>query len=150
MCCHVLLRHERRHDLDAQVATLATSCEVLKPSKKCRKGTHALEPRLDHGLDRRKGPPRADRGPNGPSRMPTGLMIHPMYLHGLPQKVIARDGRLLKRPYTGDTILVAPGERVDVLVKADAPGPWAPHCHILNHAESTQGMFGMVTAMVVE
>jgi FtsP/CotA-like multicopper oxidase with cupredoxin domain len=82
--------------------------------------------------------------------MNEGLMIHPMHLHRLPQKVIARDGHLLKRPYMGDTILVAPGERVDVLVQANTPGPWALHCHILNHAESTQGMFGMVTAMVVE
>jgi FtsP/CotA-like multicopper oxidase with cupredoxin domain len=69
--------------------------------------------------------------------------------------LVIEEGRSLRlreisdRPM-GDTILVAPGERVDVLVKADAPGPWALHCHILNHAESSQGMFGMVTAMVVE
>ena len=28
-----------------------------------------------------------------------------------------------------------------------APG-W--HCHILNHVESDEGMFGMVTAVIVE
>lgn len=45
---------------------------------------------------------------------------------------------------------LAPGERYDVLVKATEPGVWALHCHILNHAESPEGMFGMVTAMIVE
>ena len=29
------------------------------------------------------------------------------------------------------------------------PGTWAFHCHILAHAESDHGMFGMVTALVV-
>ncbi len=30
------------------------------------------------------------------------------------------------------------------------PGVWAWHCHILNHAEGPTGMFGMVTALIVE
>jgi FtsP/CotA-like multicopper oxidase with cupredoxin domain len=30
------------------------------------------------------------------------------------------------------------------------PGTWAFHCHILPHAESQNGMFGMVTALVVQ
>ena len=29
-------------------------------------------------------------------------------------------------------------------------GTWAFHCHILPHAESDHGMFGMVTALVVQ
>jgi FtsP/CotA-like multicopper oxidase with cupredoxin domain len=56
----------------------------------------------------------------------------------------------LSVPRWEDTVLVAPGERVDVLVKATELGIWAFHCHILNHAESDNGMFGMVTAMVVQ
>jgi uncharacterized cupredoxin-like copper-binding protein len=82
--------------------------------------------------------------------MNEGLQIHPMHLHGMPQKVIAKDGHLLPRAHFEDTVLVAPGERVDVLVEATEAGAWAWHCHILTHAESSQGMFGMVTAMVVE
>lgn len=82
--------------------------------------------------------------------MNEGLQIHPMHLHGLPQQVIAIDGHVLKNPYDADTVMVAPGQRVDVLVQATEPGAWAWHCHVLNHAESEQGMFGMVTAMVVE
>ena len=41
-------------------------------------------------------------------------------------------------------------ERYDVLVTCHTPGLWAFHCHILSHAESAHGMFGMVTVMVVE
>jgi FtsP/CotA-like multicopper oxidase with cupredoxin domain len=82
--------------------------------------------------------------------MNEGLQIHPMHLHGLVQKVIAKDGYRLEVPYDVDTLMIAPGERYDVLVKADAPGVWAFHCHILNHVEGPEGMFGMVTAVVVE
>lgn len=52
-------------------------------------------------------------------------------------------------PYDADTILVGPGERYTVLVHADDPGTRAWHCHILNHAENEQRVFGMVTALVV-
>jgi FtsP/CotA-like multicopper oxidase with cupredoxin domain len=82
--------------------------------------------------------------------MNEGLQIHPMHLHGMPQRVIAVDGHLLRHPYDADTVMVAPGQRIDVLVRATEAGTWAWHCHILNHAESEHGMFGMVTAMVVQ
>lgn len=82
--------------------------------------------------------------------MNEGLQIHPMHLHGLPQQVVAKDGWPLPQPRTEDTVLVAPGERVDVIVDATETGPWAFHCHILNHVEAADGMFGMVTALVVE
>ncbi|MEO8323920.1 MAG: multicopper oxidase domain-containing protein [Actinomycetota bacterium] len=73
-----------------------------------------------------------------------------MHLHGVPQKVIAKDGHILPTPHLEDTVLVAPGERVDVIVKATELGTWAFHCHILSHAETTTGMFGMVTAVLVQ
>jgi FtsP/CotA-like multicopper oxidase with cupredoxin domain len=89
--------------------------------------------------------------------MNEGLQIHPMHLHGLPQLVIAKDGFPLPEPYRADTIAVAPGERYTVLVHATSdflgangqPGVWAFHCHILTHAESDQGMYGMVTTFIV-
>lgn len=81
--------------------------------------------------------------------MNEGLQIHPMHLHGIPQCVFAKDGWALPQPYMCDTLNVAPGERYDVLVEASDPGVWAFHCHILTHAESAHGMFGMVTAMIV-
>ncbi|MBV8161452.1 MAG: multicopper oxidase domain-containing protein [Acidimicrobiia bacterium] len=82
--------------------------------------------------------------------MNEGQMIHPMHLHGLTQEVIAKDGYPLASPELEDTVTVAPGERYTVLIHADNPGTWAWHCHILSHAENDQGMFGMVTAMVVK
>jgi manganese oxidase len=82
--------------------------------------------------------------------MNEGLMIHPMHLHGIPQLVFAKDGFNLPVPFMCDTLNIAPGERYDVLVDCTEPGLWAFHCHILTHAESRHGMFGMVTVLVVE
>jgi FtsP/CotA-like multicopper oxidase with cupredoxin domain len=79
-----------------------------------------------------------------------GLQVHPMHLHGFEQIVYAKDGEPLDQPYAADTILVGPGERYTVLFHADQVGTWVWHCHIINHVESDAGMFGMVTAIVVE
>ena len=79
-----------------------------------------------------------------------GLQAHPMHLHGFPQLVFSKDGYPLDSPYWVDTLNVAPGERYSVLVHANAPGAWVWHCHILNHVEREEGMFGMVTAVIVE
>ena len=78
-----------------------------------------------------------------------GLQIHPMHLHQFPQLVFAKDGFPLDNPYYADTVNVAPGERYTVLINADRDGTWVWHCHILTHVEKEEGMFGMVTAMVV-
>ena len=75
--------------------------------------------------------------------------LHPMHLHQFPQLVVARDGIPLDQPYWADTVTIAPGERYTVLFQADKPGVWVWHCHILNHAEATDGMFGMVTTFIV-
>ena len=82
--------------------------------------------------------------------MNEGMMIHPMHLHGMHMTVIAKDGWDQPMPWKCDTLNIAPGERWDVLVKATNPGTWAFHCHILPHAESEHGMFGMVTALIVK
>jgi FtsP/CotA-like multicopper oxidase with cupredoxin domain/plastocyanin len=79
-----------------------------------------------------------------------GAMIHPMHLHGYHFEVVAQDGFPLEFPYMADTLMVAPGQRFDVLVHAIYPGAWAFHCHILPHVEGPQGMYGMVTALVVQ
>jgi manganese oxidase len=64
--------------------------------------------------------------------------------------VVGKDGFPLDQPYWADTVNVAPGERYSVLVEAEEVGVWAFHCHILTHAESDEGMYGMVTAFIVE
>lgn len=79
-----------------------------------------------------------------------GLMPHPMHLHGMHGLVVAKDGVALEVPYMADTVNVAPGERYSVLITATEVGAWAWHCHILTHAETSEGMFGMVTALVVK
>ncbi len=82
--------------------------------------------------------------------MNEGLQIHPMHLHGLVQTVVARDGYILAQPYKADTVLVAPGERIDVMVEGTDVGLWAFHCHVLSHAENEAGLFGMVTVVIVQ
>ncbi|WP_052667266.1 multicopper oxidase domain-containing protein [Nitriliruptor alkaliphilus] len=79
-----------------------------------------------------------------------GLQIHPMHLHGFPQLVVAKDGFPLDQPYWADTVNVAPGERYTVMFTAEEVGAWVFHCHILTHAETDDGMYGMVTAVIVE
>ena len=79
-----------------------------------------------------------------------GTQIHPMHLHQFDQIVVAKDGYPLNAPYTVDTLNVAPGERYSVLIQIDRPGAWVWHCHILPHVEKESGMYGMVTAIVVE
>ncbi|HSP03785.1 MAG TPA: multicopper oxidase domain-containing protein, partial [Acidimicrobiales bacterium] len=78
-----------------------------------------------------------------------GLQVHPMHQHQFSQLVVAKDGIALDNPYFADTVNVAPGERYSVLINTDDPGTWVFHCHILTHVEREEGMFGMVTAMVV-
>ena len=81
--------------------------------------------------------------------MNEGMMIHPMHLHGMHMTVIDKDGWAQPAPWKCDTLNIAPGERWDVIINCNNPGTWAFHCHILPHAESEHGMFGMVTALVV-
>jgi manganese oxidase len=79
-----------------------------------------------------------------------GNLGHPMHLHQPSGWIIAKDGVEMLVPIPGDTIWIGPGERYTVIYRAVDPGVWAWHCHILTHAESPTGMFGMVTALIVE
>jgi len=83
--------------------------------------------------------------------MNEGIMMHPWHIHGMPMRVVARDGYPLGgAEFTCDTLGVNPGERWDVVITCDEPGAWAFHCHILPHAEGSDGMYGMVTALIVQ
>ena len=79
-----------------------------------------------------------------------GLQIHPMHQHQFVGLVVAKDGIPLESPYWMDTLNVAPGERYSVLIQATDAGAWLWHCHILTHVESAEGVFGMVTAVIVQ
>ncbi|PRH87686.1 copper oxidase [Labrys okinawensis] len=72
-------------------------------------------------------------------------MDHPFHLHGTQFQVAEteRDGRVSKAPYRAwkDTVNVARGETVRLLVRQDLPGPRMYHCHILEHEQL--GMMGV-------
>jgi len=70
--------------------------------------------------------------------------LHPIHLHGMFFKVIARDGAAVDEPFFRDTVLIHGRETIDIgLVPLDA-GDWMLHCHILEHAEA-----GMMTMLAV-
>jgi len=79
----------------------------------------------------------------------SGENFHTMHTHGHYQQIVARDAQPVSVPDVQDTVMLAPGQRVDVVVKADAsPGTWLLHCHVLDHVENAQGMpDGLVTAI---
>ena len=69
---------------------------------------------------------------------------HAMHLHGHHFRVLARDGRAVDEADWRDTLLMAPGERVQIGFVADNPGKWVLHCHMLEHQAA-----GMVTWLEV-
>ena len=82
--------------------------------------------------------------------MNEGIMMHPWHLHGFSMEIVARDGIPLgSASFKADTLGVNPGERYDALITADRLGVWAFHCHILPHVEGADGMFGMVSTLIV-
>ena len=70
------------------------------------------------------------------------MMSHPMHLHGMFMEL--ENGKGVVIPWV-DTVNVKPAERVSVLFTADAPGPWAFHCHVLYHMDA--GMFRVIHVM---
>lgn len=79
----------------------------------------------------------------------SGEEFHTMHTHGHYQQIIARDASPVTYNDVEDTVLVAPGQRVDVVVRADArPGTWLIHCHVADHIEDASGMpAGLITAI---
>lgn len=67
------------------------------------------------------------------------MMEHPLHLHGMWMHLENGSGAYLPRKHT---VVVKPAERLSVVITADAPGPWAFHCHLLLHMEA--GMFRVV------
>ncbi len=67
------------------------------------------------------------------------MMEHPIHLHGMFMELENGHGAHIPRKHT---VNVKPGERLSVLINADAPGRWAFHCHLLYHME--MGMFRVV------
>ncbi|HEY5258903.1 MAG TPA: multicopper oxidase domain-containing protein [Candidatus Baltobacteraceae bacterium] len=79
----------------------------------------------------------------------SGEEWHTMHTHGHYQQIIARDAAPVDYDDVEDTVALGPGQRVDVVVKADqAPGTWLVHCHVSDHIEDANSMpAGLVTAI---
>lgn len=70
--------------------------------------------------------------------------LHPIHLHGMFFRLLARSGRPVDEPFFRDTVLMHSKETIDIgLVPLDV-GDWMMHCHILEHAEA-----GMMTTLRV-
>lgn len=74
---------------------------------------------------------------------------HPMHLHGMDFRVIAKDGHPVERPQVQTVVNVAPGETYDIEFLADNPGKWVFHCHELHHATNNGEEPGGLTTVVV-
>lgn len=80
-----------------------------------------------------------------------GDEMHSVHIHGHDFEVYAKDGRPLANPYLADTILFGPGERYDLILRADNPGIWMVHDHIDRHTvNGTSPMGGMMTTIEYE
>lgn len=80
-----------------------------------------------------------------------GDELHSIHIHGHLFEVYAKDGRPLPNPYLADTILFGPGERYDLILRADNPGIWMVHDHIDKHTTNgSSPMGGMMTTIEYE
>jgi len=71
-----------------------------------------------------------------------GNVGHPFHYHGVQFQILSRDGHqppLNERGWK-DTVLVNPGETVEVIARFDYKGIYMYHCHILEHEDA--GMMG--------
>lgn len=70
--------------------------------------------------------------------------IHPIHLHGLSFKALESTEGHVPANYT-DTYLIRPDERVRLALKADNPGDWVFHSHIIEHQKTGMTGFFRVT-----
>ncbi len=70
---------------------------------------------------------------------------HPMHLHGHSFLLLSRNGSNVPHQQWGDTVLLAPWERVEIAFVADNPGDWMLHCHVTDHQVT-----GMMTILRVD
>ena len=69
---------------------------------------------------------------------------HAMHFHGHHVQEVSHSSRK-PLPYWRDTILMERAETVTVAFKADNPGKWMLHCHMLEHQAGGMGTWFQVT-----
>lgn len=73
------------------------------------------------------------------------IELHPMHFHKHFAKEIARDGTDVSTTSGGarveNTVLIAPGQTIDLEVRTNGPGKgaWIFHCHVLSHVMGPDG-----------
>ncbi|MBI3453301.1 MAG: multicopper oxidase family protein [Rhodospirillales bacterium] len=67
---------------------------------------------------------------------------HPMHIHGMFLDVLSREGAPVARREGRDTLLLLARAKADVALRADEPGDWMFHCHILDHQDG--GLMGII------
>jgi len=70
---------------------------------------------------------------------------HPIHLHGHHFRVLSRNGETTPFTPWQDSVLVASREQVRIAFRADNPGDWLFHCHVLEHMAA--GMSGVVRVL---
>ena len=63
-------------------------------------------------------------------------MQHPFHIHGQRFLVLRRNDAPVENQVFKDTLLIAAGETVDLLLEITNPGKWMAHCHIAEHLEA--------------
>lgn len=77
-----------------------------------------------------------------------GDEMHSIHIHGHVFQIFAKDGHPLPSPIDADTVLLGPGERYDLILKADNPGLWMVHDHIDSHTvNGNKPMGGIMTVI---
>ena len=129
-----------------------TSCTV-RPRTSCRISNDAFGGFTINGRQfPATAPLLAKRGDTIVIRfMNEGVMMHPWHLHGMPMRIVARDGYPLgSAAFTCDTLGVDSRRALGRSHRVRQPGSvGVPLPHPLPCRRS-KGMFGMVTALVVE
>lgn len=74
--------------------------------------------------------------------------LHPIHLHGMFFKLLARNGIPATEAFFRDTVLIHANESIDIGVVPLDEGEWMLHCHILEHAEA--GMMTMLSVRAPE
>jgi FtsP/CotA-like multicopper oxidase with cupredoxin domain len=73
-------------------------------------------------------------------------MHHPFHIHGAGRfLVLSRNGEPEPNLVWKDTVLLASGQTIDILLDVSNPGLWMAHCHIAEHTESGM-MFSFTVA----
>jgi FtsP/CotA-like multicopper oxidase with cupredoxin domain len=77
-----------------------------------------------------------------------GDELHSIHIHGRVFEIYAKDGHPLPAPIKADTILFGPGERYDLILRADDPGIWMLHDHIDRHTVNGKSPMGGIMTTI--